>query len=129
MPETGSYQIRVNRLAVDDSGSDELYGLAWYGIPVITTGDFDGDGDVDGDDFLAWQGGFGTLTGAQKSDGDYDNDGDVDGNDFLGWQAEFGSGDGSASAAVPEPASMALVIAVAAAGMFSRRRGRRRLSL
>jgi hypothetical protein len=83
--------------------------------------DFDGDGDVDGDDFLAWQTGFGTPAGAQKSDGDYDNDGDVDGDDFLGWQSEFGSGRGAVSAAVPEPAAIVLLFVLAAVGTLSRR--------
>ena len=72
--------------------------------------DFDEDGDVDGDDFLLWQTGFGTESGADKMDGDWDNDGDVDGDDFLGWQAEFGAGDGAGSNAVPEPAAGLLLL-------------------
>ena len=87
------------------------------------SGDFNADGDVDGDDFLAWQTGFGTPAGAQNSDGDYDNDGDVDRDDLLGWQHEFGSGTGVATAAVPEPASIALVLVMAVLGTYSRRRG------
>ena len=85
--------------------------------------DFDEDGDVDGNDFLKWQTGFGTQTGAQKSDGDYDHDGDVDGNDLLGWQVEFpspGSG-GISSATVPEPSSIALALGLWAVAMFLRR--------
>lgn len=82
---------------------------------TVLEGDFNADGDVDGNDFLAWQAGFGMQSGAQKSDGDYDNDGDVDGNDFLGWQSEFGSGGGSVSAAVPEPVSIALALVMVAA--------------
>ncbi len=67
--------------------------------------DFDSDGDVDGQDFLIWQGGFGTLSGAAKSDGDGDGDGDVDGQDFLIWQSEFGSTiSGAAALASPGPA-------------------------
>ena len=86
-------------------------------LPLFAA-DFDVDGDVDGDDFLAWQTGFGTQSGTQKSDGDYDNDRDVDGDDFLGWQAEFGSGSGTASAAVPEPTSVLLLLGVALVGMW-----------
>ena len=86
--------------------------------------DFDCDGDVDGDDFLVWQGGFGTASGAMKSDGDYDNDGDVDGDDFLGWQSEFGAGAGAASGSVPEPAS-ALILALLIATELCWVRGRR----
>ena len=85
--------------------------------------DFDADGDVDGDDFIRWQIGFGTQAGAQKSDGDYDNDGDVDGDDFLGWQAESGSGSAAASAAVPEPAAIVMLFMPVAVGRLSRRAG------
>jgi hypothetical protein len=124
VPETGAYQIRVNRLAVDDSGSDELYGLAWYGIPLFETGDFDGDGDVDGDDFLAWQNGFGIASGADLSDGDGDGDGDVDGDDFLIWQNNFGTAGGDAALrglAAPEPSGLAiLLIGIVAGGVRSR---------
>ena len=53
--------------------------------------DFDSDGDVDGDDFLAWQGGFGTAApDGSRVVGDADNDQDVDGDDFLIWQEQFG---------------------------------------
>jgi len=76
--------------------------------------DFNEDGDVDGDDFLTWQGGFGIPSGAQKSDGDADGDGDVDGDDFLLWQDQFGStpGAAAASSAVPEPAAVILAAAL-----------------
>jgi hypothetical protein len=80
-------------------------------LVVSSRADFDADGDVDGDDFLRCQTGFGIHTGAQKSDGDYDNDGDVDGDDFLGWQSEFGSGGNAAAVAVPEPSSILLLLA------------------
>ena len=91
--------------------------------------DFDKDGDVDGDDFLIWQGGFGTTSGAMQADGDSDGDGDVDGHDFLTWQSEFGSGTGGGSSgAVPEPSSaLLLILALSGAVLASTkaRRGRR----
>ena len=77
------------------------------------TGDFDSNGRVDGDDFLAWQDGFGTPSGATLSDGDADRDGDVDGDDFLVWQTEFGSGEaaaGAGSVVAPTHAPLALPI-------------------
>jgi hypothetical protein len=52
--------------------------------------DFDGDGDVDGRDFLAWQRGFGT-SGATQGDGDADHDEDVDGDDLGVWQEQYGT--------------------------------------
>jgi hypothetical protein len=98
-------------------------GLAWdldyasHGLTLrvlaasFLPSDFDQDGDVDGDDFLLWQSGFPTLSGATKFDGDADEDGDVDGDDFLIWQSEFPSPGVGAAASVtaPEPAALLLL--------------------
>jgi hypothetical protein len=55
--------------------------------------DFDGDGDVDGRDLLAWQRGFGTpAPTADKSQGDADNNLAVDGDDLTVWQGQYGMG-------------------------------------
>jgi hypothetical protein len=75
-------------------------------------GDYDSDGDVDGNDLVEWRGDFGIDGG---SDGD--GDGDSDGNDFLIWQRNLGQSNATASAgAVPEPAALGL-LAVAALGL------------
>jgi hypothetical protein len=63
-------------------------------------GDFDGDGDVDGNDFLLWQRGLGTtplMAGAAH--GDADGDRDVDGADLGLWSGNFGQGGGESAAA------------------------------
>jgi hypothetical protein len=90
--------------------------------------DFDGDGDVDGNDLAEWETDFGKQTGAIKGDGDADGDGDVDGSDFLSWQRGVGSGVPAAPAvgAVPEP-STAVLLAAAMIGLAvpARRRARR----
>ena len=52
--------------------------------------DFDGNGRVDGNDFLAWQRGFGKLN-PQLADGDANADGVVDANDLAAWKAQFGN--------------------------------------
>jgi hypothetical protein len=57
--------------------------------PEPDSADFDGDGDVDGRDFLLWQRGFGTPINAEKIDGDADNDGDVNGDDLDIWQDQY----------------------------------------
>jgi hypothetical protein len=117
----GDYGLNVAGNPVD--GTLAVEQLAYVGFSVGgPTADFNGDGEVDGDDFLAWQANFGTMMDATKEQGDYDNDGDVDGNDFLGWQTELGSGSGSASAAVPEPGSW-LLVAVGLALCLTKRRG------
>jgi hypothetical protein len=59
--------------------------------------DFNGNGMVDGSDFLAWQRNFG-KTGAIKADGDANGDGNVNGTDLTAWKAGYGSVAASAAA-------------------------------
>jgi autotransporter-associated beta strand protein len=74
---------------------------------IAIPGDFNGDGNVDGDDFATWQMNFPTASGAFTEDGDADGDGDVDGADFVVWQINFSSGGGASL--VPEPHTLILV--------------------
>jgi hypothetical protein len=100
-----------------------------YGTPLTTTvgspnyplnvappipGDFDGDGDVDGDDLTdEWKARFGD---------------DLDGEDFLVWQRNVGTGlpaAGSAApaaGAVPEPSTALLISAASTAFLLRSRR-------
>lgn len=72
--------------------------------------DFDGDGDVDGNDLTDWKASFGVNNGA-----DADQDGDSDGADVLAWQRQLGSGLATATtSAVPEPATVFLALGWAA---------------
>ena len=73
-------------------------------------GDFDGDGDVDGVDFLSWQTGFGITSGAEVSDGDANGDGKVDNLDLQLWQANYGnqSSNSPNATTVPEPSAISL---------------------
>ena len=67
----------------------------------MTTGDFDGDQDVDGADFLAWQRGLGTAApNAAPTHGDADGDRDVDAADLLLWADHFGETPAVAAAAL-----------------------------
>jgi hypothetical protein len=61
--------------------------------------DFDGDLNVNGADFLAWQRGLGKKTGAQRSEGDSNADGDVDANDLAEWMRTYGRSDSLLAAA------------------------------
>jgi hypothetical protein len=54
----------------------------------LALGDFDGNAQVDGADFLQWQRNFGAAS-ASHSQGDGDEDGDVDRADLSVWQASF----------------------------------------
>ena len=75
--------------------------------------DFDVDGDVDGDDLLAWQDGFGITSGALKSQGDANADGIVNADDLTVWESQYSTvppGAASAATAVPEAASACLAV-------------------
>jgi hypothetical protein len=100
--------------------ADGRSGIAVWSPPE--PGDFDDDGNVDGDDLADWQAGFGMTAGAQHADGDADADEDVDGNDFLIWQRNVGSA--IPATPVPEPAAVLLQLAAALA-LAPFRRGRR----
>lgn len=90
----------------------------------VENGDFNGDGVVDGADFLAWQRGAGGA--ASLANGDANADGVVDAVDLGIWSEQFGSGAGAITA-VPEPAvaCLAAIAFIAVAASRSSRIGRR----
>ncbi|MBN1855010.1 MAG: discoidin domain-containing protein [Pirellulales bacterium] len=107
-------------------------------IEYVTGGenaDFNGDGDVDGADFLAWQRGFGITGTATLADGDANGDANVNGADLAVWKSQFGTGGAAgvlAGAAVPEPGTMGLLgllLFGIAVGLFQRKRGVKKMSL
>lgn len=71
---------------------------------ALTNANFDGDFDVDGKDFLTWQGGFGKTENAVLADGDANGDQDVDGDDLAVWRTQFGTT--GLATAVPEPTAL-----------------------
>ncbi len=79
---------------------------------VDANADFDGDADVDGADFLAWQRGLGAASPAVKhAAGDADYDHDVDMGDLAVWRGSYG---GPAVVAAAQPAVSASRIAPSA---------------
>lgn len=74
----------------------------------VETGDFDGDGDIDGRDFLAWQRG--------ESFDPFSS------NDLELWQTEYDVPPGVAAIAVPEPSSVLCLLIFTGLTGSSRRR-------
>jgi len=89
-------------------------------VPPPSPADFNLDGFVDGDDLAVWQTNLGKVGDAGLADGDANGDLNVDGGDFLVWQQQF-TGPPSATAAIPEPAGLALLLCAAAALPLLRR--------
>jgi hypothetical protein len=80
--------------------------------------DFNGDGVVDGTDFLAWQRGFGMTGGVELEHGDANGDGMVDAADLNAWSAAFGASAAppnvsAPATTVPEPTTVGLSVGAA----------------
>jgi len=83
--------------------------------------DFNGNGFVDGADFLIWQRNFGSTT--PGTSGDANSDGAVDGVDLAIWRNKFGSPAALvATVGVPEPGACLLAAAGLVTVMACRRR-------
>jgi CHRD domain-containing protein len=96
------------------------------GFPVYLPGDFNNDGIVDLTDDAVWRDTFGQT--GEGLDADGNNSNDIDAADYTLWRDNLGRsrldpalGRGG-GATVPEPATIALLIAAIAPGMLSRRR-------
>jgi hypothetical protein len=109
------------------ANSMQISGLQLFDSSAIADPDFNGDGVVDGQDFLVWQRGFG-LTGQTNNDnGDADGNGIVNAADLTLWRTGFGGSAVAAAGAVPEPASAVLAafvggVATLAGRGFGKRR-------
>jgi probable HAF family extracellular repeat protein len=71
--------------------NDEYH--AFLLTPILVPGDFNGDGDVDGNDFLIWQRGVGGVHDAAT---------------LAEWRAHFDASASAAARGVPEPGSLGL---------------------
>jgi hypothetical protein len=108
--QSGSRSITIDEFRYFDEVIPSTSFLQKVVAPPPVAGDFDGDGDVDGADFVAWQTNFPKETGATLAMGDADSDGDVDGADFVVWQTNFPFTPGPGVTSVPEPWSLVTII-------------------
>lgn len=116
-------------LGVVDNGGSGANTIAAFGAGPTTpitfdpdNADFDADGQVDGDDLLAWQRGAGVTTLAGSDHGDANHDGAVDGSDLAIWQNQYGSSPATqAVSAIPESTSVVLLMVSLSTWLASRR--------
>jgi hypothetical protein len=122
VPTTQEYELWVvqyNGQATNETGQD--YALAWWTTApttIVMDGDFDGNGITDEDDYTLWASSYGsTATPGTGADGN--GDGVVNAADYTVWRDAFAAA--SATAAVPEPTTVAMALAGLLA-LASRRR-------
>jgi uncharacterized membrane protein len=105
--------VSANGRFIAGSGAKSGQGEAWL-VELDVPGDFDADGDSDGNDFLEWQRGLGST---------------YDASDLADWRAniEFSmnlqsSASATATSAVPEPSALIAVAVPALLTLTMRRR-------
>lgn len=104
-----------------------LLGVSTTATPVVPlAGDYNGNGIVDGADYVLWRHTYGqSVTSGQGADGN--QSGAIDDGDYAVWRQHFGSTSGagaelSTSAAVPEPCAIASLVIAAMCGACCRSR-------
>lgn len=104
---------------VHHSAFAQIDAIAYLNAPPVgVSGDFNGDGKVDGVDFLEWQRTLGSTT---QLSADGNRNGVVDADDLTIWQAGFGPQGAVASLPTPEPSSAILLSGGAACVLLRRR--------
>ncbi|BBO34904.1 dockerin type I domain-containing protein [Lacipirellula parvula] len=89
--------------------------------PAGLAGDYNGNGSVDGADFLAWQRSFGTAATPAGSGADGNGNGSIDAGDLTVWKEHFGQTTNTPVVSVPEPTAGLLAMCGAAALLRGRR--------
>ena len=106
----------------DDSSSNSSTITTWE-LSANPDADFNRNGEVEGQDFLAWQRGSGIAVGASFGQGDADRDGDVDAEDLANWRSNYATLTASAQAVPESSAWLLLIIGANIMGLQRRSRG------
>jgi hypothetical protein len=105
------------------ANSMQISGIQLFDSAAPSDPDFDGDGDVDGQDFLTWQRGLGLTAQTNNDNGDADGNGTVNAADLALWRSGFGASV-AAAGAVPEPATAVLALLFGGLGVLTVRKRR-----
>ncbi len=96
------------------AGAVHFDNLSFKNLSLPDVADADGNGTIDGADFLIWQRNMGKESPVGPAEGDFNFDGVVDAADLDLWKAQNGTAvppaDQGASLQIPEPSSAVLTI-------------------
>ena len=106
------------------AGAVHFDNLTFRNLSLPDVADANGDGTVDGGDFLIWQRNSGKVDATGPAEGDFNFDGAVDAADLDVWKTQNGApvapADQGASLQIPEPSSAVLTITTLASLMHWR---------
>jgi beta-glucanase (GH16 family) len=112
----GAVEARLSfvftQTAANGAGALHIDDVSFKDANVPDAADANGDGKVDGADFLTWQRKSGMVDPAGPADGDFNFDGAVNQKDYDVWKQQSGGTAPvkPASAAVPEPSAAVLTL-------------------
>jgi beta-glucanase (GH16 family) len=103
-----------NQTAANGGGAIHIDDVSFRDLNVLNVADADGDGDVDGDDFLVWQRHLNKVDPVGPAEGDFNFDGAVDNGDLDVWKQQSPPPAAPAkvpsAASVPEPSAAVLTL-------------------
>ncbi len=106
------------------AGAVHFDNLTFRNLSLPDVADANGDGTVDGGDFLIWQRNSGKIDANGPAEGDFNFDGAVDAADLDVWKTQNGApaapADQGASLQIPEPSAAVLTITTLASLMHWR---------
>jgi hypothetical protein len=124
--ELAIWNRALSQAEIDQHVAAALAGMRYFASgPAPIAGDYNGNGIVDAADYVVWRKALG-QTVAPGTGADGDGDRTIGMGDYSLWKGRFGStsvtGSGLATGALPEPGSLALIVAVGVALASARSR-------